>query len=160
MHTPPSPLRLTAWNVLAPVYAALDDPRGWYHAVEAWTRWDYRKPRLLARLQASVADVLCLQECAADLLVSEDDALGDGRWRARWVRRGPGGDVLRGDAGVLPRRVHGPGRGVLGARALPRGGVLRALAASVPRAPREHRGVRVPTAVGCVRAGAQVGVEP
>jgi hypothetical protein len=95
MHTPPSPLRLTAWNVLAPVYAALDDPRGWYHAVEAWTRWDYRKPRLLARLQASDADVLCLQECAADLLVSEDDALGDGRWRARWVRRGPSGDGAR-----------------------------------------------------------------
>ena len=110
MHTPRSPLRLTAWNVLAPVYAALDDPKGWYHAVEAWTRWDYRKPRLLARLQASDADVLCLQECAADLLVSEDDALGDGRWRARWVRRGRCRVCARGTGRSLWMRLRRAGR--------------------------------------------------
>lgn len=90
-----SELRLTTWNVLAPVYTALDDPEGWYRAVEPWTRWDVRKPRLLARLRAAEADVLCLQECAPDLLGSEEDALGDGVWRARWIRRGPGGDGAR-----------------------------------------------------------------
>eukprot|EP00887_Chlorella_sp_A99_P006946 scaffold2.g6946.t1 len=53
------PLRVATFNILADGYAL----GGFHsHCPREWLEWGYRRPRLLAQIQAFDADVLCLQE--------------------------------------------------------------------------------------------------
>lgn len=78
-QTPPVELDILAYNLLAPIFVRVagQSYSDFAHAAEADLDWSTREPRILQRIEAARADIVCLQEVQFE---PGDEAKGELPW--------------------------------------------------------------------------------